>query len=60
MDKSKHLGIRIDNKVHYKLKYIATYNKRSINGQILFLINNHIRDFEKENGIIPFNSENSF
>ena len=52
MIKNKHLGIHVDENLHYKLKYIAEYEGRSINGQVLYLINRCIRDFEKENGKI--------
>jgi len=37
-DKSKHLGLRIDSEMHYKLRYIADYEGRSINGEVLYLI----------------------
>lgn len=49
---NKHLGIEIDPNLHSKLKYIAKYEDRSINGQILFLIRKSIREFEEENGEI--------
>ena len=52
MEKEKHLGIRIDNELHYKLHYIAKYEGRSANGHILYLISKNIREFEKENGKI--------
>ncbi len=48
----KHLGLRIDGDTHYKLKYIAEYEGRSINKQVLYLVQKCIREFEKENGII--------
>lgn len=51
--KNKHLGIEIDPALHYKLHYIAKYEGRSGNGQILYLIRQCIRDFEKEHGEIP-------
>ena len=34
---NKHLGIEIDPELHYKLHYIAKYEGRSANGQILCL-----------------------
>ena len=52
MSKNKHLGIRIDDELHYKLHYISNYEGRSANGQILYLIRKCIQEFEKENGII--------
>ena len=54
---NKHLGIEIDSELHYKLHYIAKYEGRSGNGQILHLIRQCIRDFENNNGTIPFDSE---
>ena len=52
MSKNKHLGIRIDDELHYKLHYISNYEGRSANGQILYLIRKCIQEFEKENGTI--------
>ena len=49
---NKHLGIEIDPELHYKLKYLAEYEGRSMNGQILHLIRQAIREFEKSDGII--------
>lgn len=53
---NKHLGIEVDPELHRKLHYIAKYEGRSANGQILYLIRQCIRDFEAENG--PINEEN--
>ena len=55
--KNKHLGIEVEPELHYKLHYIAKYEGRSGNGQILHLIRQCIRDFENENGNIPFDDE---
>ena len=49
---NKHLGIEINPDIHAKIKYISKYEGRSMNGQILYLITNCIRDFEKQNGKI--------
>ena len=51
---NKHLGIEIDPELHYKLKYVAKYEGRSGNGQILYLIRNCVKEFEKEHGEISF------
>lgn len=51
---NKHLGIEIDPELHYKLHYIAKYEGRSANGQILYLIRKCIREFEEAEGAIPF------
>ena len=50
---NKHLGIEIDPVLHQKLHYIAKYEGRSANGQILYLIRQCIRAFEAEHGAIP-------
>lgn len=57
--KNKHLGIEIDPELHQKIKYIAEYEGRSINGQILYLIRQCIKNFENENEpiIIESNEE---
>lgn len=52
MDRKKHLGLRIDNEVHYKLHFVSKYEGRSANGQIMHLINKCISAFEKEHGEI--------
>ncbi len=51
---NKHLGIEIDPELHYKLHYISKYYGRSANGQILFLIRQAIKDFEKDDGEIVY------
>jgi len=55
-DKSKHLSIRFDSELHYKLHYIAEYEGRSGNGHILYLIRQNIKEFEEKNG--PIEIEN--
>ncbi len=57
--KNKHLGIEIDPELHYKLHYISKYYGRSANGQILYLIRQAIKAFEKKDGeiIIPTPTE---
>lgn len=49
---NKHIGIEVDPELHYKLHYISKYEGRSANGQILYLIRQCIKDFEKDNGTI--------
>ena len=53
MKRDKHLGITINSEHHGKLVYIAEYEGRSLSGQILYLIQKCIREFEKEHGPIP-------
>ena len=56
---NKHLGIEIDPELHYKLHYLAKYEGRSANGEILYLIRKAIKEFEAAEGTIeiPNSSE---
>ena len=51
-DKDKHLGLRIDSDTHRKLQYLAEYEGRSINKEVLYLIRKELERFEKEHGTI--------
>ena len=53
MEKRTHLSIRMDAELHDKLQCVAAYEGRSMSGQILYLIQSCIREFEKEHGPIP-------
>ena len=48
MEKDKHLGLRIDTETHDKLKDLAEYEGRSINGEVLYLIRQAIKEHEKD------------
>lgn len=58
MEKDKHIGIRIDKELHFKLHYISKYEGRSANGQIIYLIQKCIREFEESNGKIELPNDN--
>ncbi len=47
-EKDKHLGLRIDSDTHKKLKDMAEYDGRSINGEVLYLIRQAIHEHEKK------------
>ena len=55
--KNKHLGIEIDPALHYKLHYLAKYEGRSANGEILYLIRRAIKEFEDKEGEIELPKE---
>ncbi len=55
---NKHLGIEVEPELHGKLRYIAKYEGRSANGQILYLIRQCIREFEEKNGEIDLTDKN--
>lgn len=52
MEQKKHLSLRLDDDTRLRLKSIAQYEGRSINGQVMYLIYQCIREFEKEHGEI--------
>ncbi|MBQ1992070.1 MAG: hypothetical protein II233_04775 [Clostridia bacterium] len=58
---NKHLGIEVAPEIHGKLRYIAKYEGRSANGQIIYLIRQCIKAFEEENGeiILDIDKDNS-
>ena len=56
---NKHLGIEVDPELHYKLHYIAKYQGRSANGQILYLIRQCIKEFESAEGEIKVEEKKS-
>ena len=51
-EKDKHLGLRIDSELHYKLHYISQYEGRSAKVEVIYLIRKAIEEFEKEHGKI--------
>ena len=48
----KSVSIRIEEEMLKKISYIADYEGRSVNSQILVLIRERIKAFEEENGPI--------
>ena len=52
MNRDYHLSIRMDRETHDKIQSVAAYEGRSMSGQIVYLMQKCIREFEKENGPI--------
>ncbi len=48
----KSVSIRIEEEMLDKIAYIADYEGRSVNSQVLVLIRESIKNFENENGVI--------
>jgi len=48
----KSVSIRIEEEMLDKIAYIADYEGRSVNSQVLVLIRQHIKAFEEANGPI--------
>ncbi len=51
----KSVSIRIEEEMLNKLSYIADYEGRSVNSQVLVLIRENIKNFEDVNGSINGN-----
>lgn len=51
----KSVSIRIEEEMLEKLGFIADYEGRSVNSQILVLIRNSIKEFEEVHGVIDGN-----
>lgn len=51
----KSVSIRIEEEMLNKIAYIADYEGRSVNSQVLVLIRENIRVFENSNGTIDGN-----
>lgn len=56
MKRLKHISIRLEEETLKKFHYIAKYDDRSASGQIMFLINTCIRQFEAKHGEIQIDS----
>lgn len=48
----KRMTLKFDTTTHYKLKYIAKSKYTTMSNLIIFIINNYISSYEKENGKI--------
>ena len=48
----KSVSIRIEEEMLNKIAYIADYEGRSVNSQVLVLIRENIKAFENANGVI--------
>lgn len=57
MKKPKHISIRIDEETLKKFHFVAKYDDRSASGQIMYLINQNIRDFEEKHGEILLSNQ---
>ncbi len=52
MKEKAYLSIRMNRQLHDKFQSMAAYEGRSMSGQILYLVNQYVREFEKKNGPI--------
>ena len=50
----KSVSIRFEEEMLNKIAYIADYEGRSVNSQVLILVRDHIKAFEQANGPIDY------
>ncbi len=50
-------GLRMEDDLYLKLKYIAQSENRSYNQQAVYILKQYVNNFEKQNGVIPVNSD---
>ncbi len=51
------LSIRMNKELHDKFQYVAAYDGRSMSGEIIYLLNKCVRDFEREHGPIQVDGQ---
>lgn len=52
----RHFGLRIEDELLRKFRYVCEYDGRSANGKILHMIRNCVAEYEKEHGEIKLDS----
>ena len=57
-NKLKSYPLRMEEEIKEKLKVIAKENERNLNGEIVYAVKKHIREYEAEHGEIEINSQN--
>lgn len=55
--KHKHFGLKIDPILHYKLRYVANYEGRSLSGQTIYVLRRYVQAFEERHGAIQLPQE---
>ena len=54
---NKHISLELNPELHYKIRYIANYNARSINKQMIYLAQQCVKEFETSEGKIEVKIE---
>lgn len=52
MSGKAYLGVRMEEELHEKFRYVAGAEGRSMNSQVILLIRKCVREYEKVNGEI--------
>ncbi len=57
MKQERHFGLRIEDSLLRKFRYVCEYDGRSANGKILYMIRACVAEFEKTYGPIELDGE---
>jgi hypothetical protein len=52
MKQERHFGLRIEDELLRKFRYVCAYDGRSANGKLLTMIRQCVAEYEKEHGEI--------
>ena len=58
MKNERHFGLRIDDTLLKKFRYVCEYDGRSANGKLLHMIRKCVAEYEKEFGTIEIDKKN--
>ena len=58
MKNERHFGLRIDDTLLKKFRYVCEYDGRSANGKLLHMIRKCVVEYEKEFGTIEIDNKN--
>lgn len=50
-------GLRLNEPLYEKVKFLSSKESRSLNNFIEYVVQKHVDEYEKENGIIPVSDE---
>lgn len=53
-------GLRVDDELYLKLKFIAKEETRSFNQQAVYILKQFVDQYEKEHGAIPVQSDDLY
>ena len=58
MKNERHFGLRIDDTLLKKFRYVCEYDGRSANGKLLHMIRKCVAEYEQEFGTIEIDNKN--
>lgn len=53
-------GLRMDDQLYLKLKYIAAKESRSYNQEAVYILKNFVEEYESKNGVINVDTDSLY